>query len=247
MIIKLKAPAKFDFKKTFDSGLFYFFYEDEPLRRIYFDGHFFDIEFWQKGDLIFVDISAIKNENPLLTKRIKYCLGLEEDLSDFHKMCRKDPVLKNRSSDIESTRILSAFSDFEALVGAVISQNNSYRNYRKKMLEIYQKLNFAPEKFTDEDLKNMGLGYKLPFLIGLAKDFGKKDLGEIRGIGPYSRQLFEIFQKRNYSAFYMDCLTEKIMREHYGIKKDFEEESWRLWGKRRGLAEAYLQRFFEIK
>jgi len=247
MILKLKIPEKFDFKKTFDSGLFYFFYEDEPVRMIYLDGSFRNVKISREADTLLINVSRLKTKNLRLTQRLNYCLGLNEELTEFYKICRKDPVLKSRIRDIETTRIISAFSDFEALVGAIVSQNNSYRNYRKKMREIYRELNFVPENFTENNLKNMGLGYKLPFLICLAKDFGKKDLNEIRGIGPYSRQLFEIFQKRNYSAFYMDCLTEKIMRERYGIHNDFEEESWRLWGNWRGLAEAYLQRFFEVK
>jgi hypothetical protein len=37
------------------------------------------------------------------------------------------------------------------------------------------------------------------------------------------------------------------MRENYGINKDFDENSIKLWGNYRGLAEAYLQRFFEQK
>jgi 3-methyladenine DNA glycosylase/8-oxoguanine DNA glycosylase len=247
MILNLFPHQSLDFKKTFDSGLFYFFYEDEPIRKIYFKGKFLDIEVSQENNALLVEMPGLRKENLLLAQRIKYCLGLDEELSSFYKICRKDPVLKGRISDIENTRIISAFSDFEALVGAIISQNNSYKNYRKKMLEVYQKWNFVPENFTERNLKDMGLGYKVPFLVNLAKDFGKKNLAEIHGIGPYSRQLFEIFQKKNYSAFYMDCLTEKIMRERYGITKDFEAESWRLWGKWRGLAEAYLQRFFEKK
>jgi len=241
----LHAKSVFDFEKTFNSGLFYFFYEEKPVRKIWLEGKVFDVEFLQERN--FVVLKSRQNLPEKIIQRIEYCLGLEEELSEFHRICRRDIVLGKHIGNIKTTRIISAFSDFEALVGAIISQNNSYRNYRKKMFEVYEKLNFVPERLTEENLKDLGLGYKVPFLVALANDFGKKELKEIKGIGPYSIQLFEIFQRRNYTAFYMDCLTEKIMREQYGIEKDFEAESWRLWGKWRGLAEAYLQRFFETK
>ncbi|MBN2094806.1 MAG: hypothetical protein JW727_02060 [Candidatus Aenigmarchaeota archaeon] len=246
MIVKLNAK-RIDFMKTFKSGLFYFFYEETPRRKVLFDRKTAELSFRENEKCLEIESSRdLSNEKGLL-ERIRFCLGLDENLKEFHEICRDDPVLKDYIDRIETTRIFSAFSDFEALVGAIISQNNSYKNYRRKMLEVYLKLNFDPKKFTESNLEGMGLGYKVPFLATLAKDFGKKDLQAIRGIGPYSVQLYEIFQKRNYSAFYIDCLTEKIMRQRYGINKDFEEESWRLWGKWRGLAEAYLQRFFEKK
>ncbi len=245
MILKIETND-FDFKKTFNSGLFYFFYEKEPTKEIYFNNEFLDLEFEQKEKILLVKITGVLRKKKELTKRIKYCLGLDENLEVFYKICEKDIVLKNHLNKIKGTRIISAFSDFEALVGAIVSQNNSYKNYRKKMLEICRKLNFVPENFTKENLVDLGLGYKLPYLINLAKNFDG-DLDEIKGIGPYSKNLFEIFQKRNYDAFYIDCLTEKIMSEKYKINGNMEEASRKLWGEYRGLAEAYLQRFFEVK
>jgi len=247
MIIKIKTKD-FNFQKTFDSGLFYFFYEDEPIREVYI-GELVNLKFKQiKNELIISCSKELKKEHKnSLVKRIKYCFGLEEDLTEFYKICKKDVVLKNYLDKIKETRIFSAFSDFESLVGAIISQNNSYRNYRKQMLAVYKKLNFIQENYTEKNLSGLKLGYKIPFLVFLARNFGKIEISKIKGIGNYSKNLFEIFQKRNYNSFYIDCLTEKIMREKYKIKGNLEEESKKLWGKYRGLAEAYLQRFFEVK
>ncbi len=240
-------PKDFNFQKIFSSGLFYFFYEKEPVRVVYFQGRLLTLSFSQNKSRLIVKIKGEPKDLGLLSERIEQCLGLNENLHGFYTLCKKDPVLNLHLEKIRGSRIISAFSGFEALVGAIVSQNNSYMNYRKKMLEIYQSLNFLPKNFTQESLKDMKLGYKVPFLVALADDFGKKEPRGIKGIGPYSLQLFEIFQKRNYSAFYMDCLTEKIMREQYGITSGFEKASLELWGKWRGLAEAYLQRFFEVK
>lgn len=240
----------FDFKKTFDSGLFYFFYTASPNRVVCFQGRQIEMRISQKVDKIKVHSLGPKlsrEDKKSLRERLCFCFGLNENLDEFYSICKNDRVLSRHLFKIRNTRIISAFSDFEALVGAIVSQNNSYRNYRKKMLKIYETLNFAPENFTRKNLKNLGLGYRVPYLLDLAKNLGRVELQKIHGIGPYSVQLFEIFQKRNYGAFYMDCLTEKIMREQYEITSDFERASSELWGNWRGLAEAYLQRFFEIK
>jgi hypothetical protein len=114
------------------------------------------------------------------------------------------------------------------------------------MLRLYEKLNFKRENYLGK-LDEFRLGYKSAYLKNLAENFGKMPAGKIKGIGPYSLNLFEIFQKRNYGAFYIDCLTRKIMRESYRVRSDFDEASKKLWGKWRGLALAYLQRFFEQK
>ncbi len=249
-MVRIKIKTKdFDFEKTFKSGLFYFFYMEKPTRVVYFDKKFISLSFEQNGEDLVVDISEKirEKEKELLKKRIICCLGLEEDLSGFYEICKRDKVLMNYLDKIIGTKIISAFSDFESLVGAIISQNNSYKNYRKQMQRVYKKLNFVQENYKNENLKVFRLGYKIPYLVHLANNFGESKIKDIKGIGNYSINLYRIFQKRDYNSFYMDCLTEKIMREEYRIEKDFEEGSVKLWGKYRGLAEAYLQRFFEEK
>ena len=246
--IKIKTKD-FDFYKTFHSGLFYFFYEDEPVRRILFNNRMFDLSFKHKKDYFTIDISPNMENSKLkkLKKHISYCLGLNEDLKDFYSLCRKDKVLNEYLPRIRQTRVVSAFSDFEALVGAMVSQNNSYKNYRTQMRKVYKALNFKKENYTEGKLKKLKLGYKTAYILELKKNYNKLDIKDIKGIGDYSINLFNIFQKRDYNAFYVDCLTEKIMKENYGIDKNFDLNSEKLWGKYRGLAEAYLQRFFEKK
>ncbi|MCK4730185.1 MAG: hypothetical protein KAT28_02600 [Candidatus Aenigmarchaeota archaeon] len=248
MFLKLKT-TNFNFHKTFNSGLFYLFYEPEPTRKMIIGGKLITLKFKQTGNQLIISCSEEieKDQKTRLINRIKYCLDLEEDLSEFYNICKKDLVLKNHLEKIKDTRVISAFSDFEALVGAIISQNNSYRNYRIQMRRVYKNLNFIRENYTEKNLLKLKLGYKINYLLDLVENFEKTKLRDIKGIGNYSINLFNIFQKRDYNYFYMDCLTEKIMRENYKIKENFEEASIKLWGKYRGLAEAYLQKFFEVK
>ena len=247
---QLRIKTKdFDFFKTFNSGLFYFFYEDTPVRKVHFNNKTIELFFKQEKDNLIIDSShdLDKKEKEFLKKRILYCFGLYENLEDFYILCEKDKVLKEYLPKIKKTRIVSAFSDFEALVGAIVSQNNSYKNYRNQMNKIYKKINFKKSNYKLKNMKNLRVGYKLSYIMELTKNFEKLDIKDIKGIGNYSLNLFNIFQKRDYNSFYVDCLTEKIMKENYCISKSFEEKSKILWGKYRGLAEAYLQRFFEKK
>lgn len=246
--IRIKTK-NFDFLKTFNSGLFYFFYEDEPVRKVFFNNRIFELVFSQENDDLIIGSSDSMTESEIrnLRDRISQCFGLKEDLRDFYSLCKKDKVLREYFPRIYKTRIVSAFSDFEALVGAIISQNNSYRNYRKQMRKVYRKLNFVKKKYKKKQLEELRIGYKLKYIVGLVGNFSRIDIKDIKGIGDYSVNLFNIFQKRDYDSFYIDCLTEKIMKENYGLVNNLEENSKKLWGKYRGLAEAYLQRFFEQK
>ena len=246
--IRIKAKD-FDFFKTFNSGLFYFFYEDDPVRSLYFGNKLIELFFSQEGDNLIIDSPDCVEgkEAELLKERIFYCFGLHEDLRDFYSLCERDKILREYLPKIKKTRIVSAFSDFEALVGAIISQNNSYRNYRKQMRRVYRKVNFLKVNYKEKQIEKLHIGYKISYIMELIRNFEKTDIKDIKGIGNYSVNLYNIFQKRDYNSFYVDCLTERIMREKYGISNNFEERSRKLWGNYRGLAEAYLQRFFEQK
>jgi len=242
MILRIKIKD-FDFYKTFNSGLFYFFYEEKPVRVLYYNNKFIEANFEQKENYLIVKLNKeIKNRMDLINK-IRYCFGLDEDMSFFYKLCMKDKVLRKFINEIRGTRIISPFSDFESFVGAIISQNNSYKNYRRKMLEIYRKLNFVRKYYTYENLMKLKLGYKIDYLLNLAK--AKNLAGKIKGIGKYSINLYKIFRLRDYSSFYIDCLIEKIFREEYGINTDIDKYSLKFWGNYRGLVGGYLQRFFE--
>ncbi len=246
--IRIKTKD-FDFLKTFNSGLFYFFYEDNPVRKIFFNNRMIELVFRQEDENLIIESSMDmkRREAEILEKRISNCFGLHEDLKDFYALCKEDKVLRDYFPKIKETRIVSAFSDFEALVGAIVSQNNSYKNYREQMRRVYREVNFVPAKYKEEKIKKLRIGYKISYIMELTRNFGKLGIKDIKGIGNYSVNLYNIFQKRDYDSFYIDCLTEKIMKENYGIRDSFEEMSKKLWGKYRGLAEAYLQRFFEQK
>jgi len=240
--------ADFNLKKTIDSKPFYFFYDDKLEREVYFQGKKINLTFSQGGGKI--RCIADREVGKKLKRRIEYCFGLHENYKDFYKICRKDKVIGKLIINIEGTRILSAFSDFEAVVGCVVSQNNSFRNYIRTMKRLGE-FGFSPKKFLENDLSGFKLGYKVPYVRNVAKLFLEEEnptpeeILAVKGIGIYSLNLFRIFQLRDYTCFYWDCLTERIMREYYGLElgeKEGIQKAEEMWGKYRGLVEVYLQK-----
>ena len=251
MQLSIPCAPDFDFGKILTSKPFYFFYSHTPERKIFMDGQFFNLTFKQAGQelIVNVDKKLSASQAQFLKSRIQFSLGASENMGRFYEICKADLVLHKLLPRIKGTRMVSAFSDFEALVGCIISQNNSFRNYLVIMGRLYQELNFDPRNYL-QPLRKFKVGYKEPFLQGLAKlylqNFRFDGSTKIKGMGKYSVNLFDIFQRRNFSGFYWDTLTERILREHYKVRaneKSGHTEAKKLWGDYCGLAEILLQKF----
>ncbi len=251
MQLSLHCAPDFDFEKILASKPFYFFYSGAPERKVFLEGKYFNLSFAQKGNelIVNVDKKLTPAQTQFLKSRIQFCLGTNENLGRFYEMCKADLVLHKLLPRIRGTRMVSAFSDFEALVGCIISQNNSFRNYLATMQRLYQELNFDPKNYL-QPLRKFKVGYKEPFLQGLAKlylqNFRFDGSTKIKGLGKYSFALFDIFQRRNFAGFYWDTLTERILREQYKVRaneKTSHEAAKKLWGDYCGLAEILLQKF----
>ena len=251
MQLSIACAPDFDFEKILASKPFYFFYSPEPERKVFLDGKFFDLSFRQSGQelIVNVDKKLSAQQTQFLKQRIQFCLGTNENVGRFYEICKQDLVLHKLLPRIRGTRMVSAFSDFEALVGCIISQNNSFRNYLATMQRLYAELNFDPKNYL-QPLRKFKVGYKEPFLQGLAKlylqNFRFDGSTKIKGLGKYSFALFDIFQRRNFAGFYWDTLTERILREHYKVRateKTSHAAAQKLWGDYCGLAKILLQKF----
>ncbi|MCK4968145.1 MAG: hypothetical protein KAS12_03750, partial [Candidatus Aenigmarchaeota archaeon] len=171
-----------------------------------------------------------------------------------------DKVLKEFSEQIYGNRLLSAYDDFEALVSIIASQNVTFLQYKKMVRNIVDAFgggNYFPSA-TDirqkkELLKDCGLGYRTKFIKNIAEYMKFKrqadfdSLSRINGIGPYSLDIFRLFQLRDYNSFYVDILIKKIFKENYDFNwendKDVRDFAKRNFGRFQGLAEIYLQKF----
>ncbi|MEA3229958.1 MAG: hypothetical protein U9P44_03510, partial [archaeon] len=221
------------------------------------------MSFFQEDDRLIVspDCGLSVSEEDFVKRRVSHCLGTMEDFSDFYAVCEKDKVLAGFMDKIYGNRLLSAFSDFEALVSIICSQNVSFAQYKAmvgKIVDAYGGGLVFPgplDILRDVSLlKYCGVGYRSGFIENVAEFVGGRDsvddahrLSSVCGIGPYSIDIFILFQKRKYDFFYVDSLIKKIIRNDYGSdivsEKDVRAFASCHWGRYAGLAEVYLQKF----
>ncbi|NOR84496.1 hypothetical protein GQ473_00110 [archaeon] len=258
----IRIKDDFDLEKILKYKPFFFFFSNEPTRTILHNGKPLRLDFTQKRDKleILFDRKIDNLEQQQIIKRISFCFGAKENLSDFYTMAQNDTVLKEFSEQIYGNRLLSAYTDFEALVSIVASQNVTFLQYKKMVGNIVELLGdgvYFPSTTEilqkKELLKSCGLGYRTKFIEAIADHMKFKKQAEVdslysvNGIGPYSLDIFRLFQLRDYNNFYVDVLTKKIFKENYGFDwktdKDVRNFAKQKFGKFQGLAEIYLQKF----
>ncbi len=261
--IVLSLRDDFNLDKIVRHQPFFFFFSDKAERSVKVNGKLVTMSFFQDGQRLIVDSDARldKDETVFLKERISYCLGTMEDFSDLYMTCRADRVLGRFMDKIMGNRLLSAFTDFEALVSIICSQNVSFAQYKAmvaKIVDAYGEGKVFPDP---EDiladlslLKRCGVGYRSEYIENIARFMREKTevddayrLSSVKGIGPYSVDIFMLFQKRRYDFFYVDSLIKKIIRNDYGSDivsdKDVRMFAENHWGKYKGLCEVYLQKF----
>ncbi len=241
---------------------FFFFFGDAPVRTVLYKGKPVLLEFFQDGSYLGMKIDGdVDSEGvEILKERVSYCLGINEEFSDFYTIVRDDKVLNSHYDSIYGNRLLSAFSDFEAAICIICSQNVSFRQYKAmvgKIVDAYGGGVTFPEPSRilahPEKLSGCGVGYRDKFIVDMCKYFRFRDkidlmrMSEVLGFGPYSMDIFRLFQLREYEYFYVDRLIKKIFRDDYGVEllNDFEVRSFakKRFGKFAGLSEVYLQKF----
>ncbi|MDD5417787.1 MAG: hypothetical protein PHW96_02760 [Candidatus Nanoarchaeia archaeon] len=241
--MEIELTTDFNLNKTLNYKPFLFLFKQKPERTVKYKNTLINLTLNQNNNLLNIETDRKVDEN--FVNRIRYCLGAEENLEQFYMLCRNDKVLSDYIDKIKGIRIVSAFSDFEALVSIICSQMVGFEQYLKTLVKIYDSYGYFPEKEDilekPEKLDSCSLGYRKKFILNLAENYGKVPIEKIKGLGAYSINIFNIFQKRNYSFFYKDCLIDKIAREYYNSVDSVELS--RNWGDWRGLAEVYLQKF----
>jgi len=149
-------------------------------------------------------------ERQAIRSQVRRMLCLDQDFSEFHAMCRDDPVL-GFVSRVKCGGLLRAPTAFEDLVKTICTTNCDWRN-TKKMSEALCALDGggfpAPElvlKYSTRQLAARApLGYRAETVRTIAKltadgklplnqwaaagywDRTRSSLAAIRGVGPYS-------------------------------------------------------------
>ena len=262
---RIILPLRDDFNldKIVRHQPFFFFFSGKAERSVKVNGKLVTMSFFQDDQRLIVDLDARldKDEIGFLEDRISYCLGTIEDFSDLYMTCKADSILGQFMDNIIGNRLLSAFTDFEALVSIICSQNVSFAQYKAmvaKIVDIYGGGKVFPEPcdiLADTSLlKRCGVGYRAEYIENVARFMDEKNkvddayrLSSVKGIGPYSVDIFMLFQKRRYDFFYVDSLIKKIIRNDYGADivsdKDIRAFAQNHWGRYKGLCEVYLQKF----
>jgi 3-methyladenine DNA glycosylase/8-oxoguanine DNA glycosylase len=212
-------------------------------RKIFFNGRVARVSVSQRGKNLTIS-SSTRETLDALSEKLKWCLGVDEDFSPFYELCRDDPVLSLLLPEIRGLRIFSAPSDWETLVCILASQMTSFPQYKRMVYSLYNAYGLFPSErdvlARPSLLRKCGLGYRAKFVHSSAKKFSGSVEG-LPGVGPYSRNIFALFGRRDFSAVYDDVLIRRILKEKYS-GESLDEFSAR-WGEWAGVAEVYLQKF----
>jgi len=231
------------------------------------------ISVFSKSDL------AQKEKEQVLGK-INWQFGFNENFAEFYKKFKKDKILSplfkkylGMRPNSGSTDLYTSLQIYIVLQNATVRRtvqmtNNLLENYGKKVKfdkkELY--VFWTPDelnKATEQDLRDLKLGYRAKFLKRIAQDFvkgkineqkiknlekeqAKKEIIKIYGIGPASADymLFEVF--RRYNAFdYLPPWEQKILSRLIYKKKlvsasKILKDADSRWGKWKKLAIHYI-------
>ena len=173
-------------------------------------------------------------------------LGLSEDLSRFHEAARGDPLAGCIPSRMPGWRLRSP-SPWGAALVAVAQQNTGFRQGWGMLYRLHLAASprlrgpgwvFLPAPppgpALAEAAKASGWGYRADTLRRLAAVArAEPDLLEagpsacssglleqvwaVRGVGPYSRALVELFACRRYGSLPLDRWLKRLAAEAYGV------------------------------
>lgn len=180
----------------------------------------------------------------------------------------KDPILKKIINNYQGEKLYSHGQVFHSLGNAIVGQQistNAAKTIWQRLLDLQNKGSFLKTKTIlqakDKDLRFTGLSkQKIEYLKNTAeylernkttyKYYSKKsieeiknELIEIKGIGPWTIDMFLIFCILAPDLFpSKDLGLIKAIKRHYGKDKDLENFSQIIWRPYRTVATWYLWR-----
>ncbi len=183
-------------------------------------------------------------------RKVRQVLSLDLDMSSAFDIIRHDPTLSNIEERIMGIRPYLADTPFEALIKSVLQQQISYRaaNVLTKRLvlaasivdiigevQVYQFPSATRIlSLGANQLKELGLGYKVDYLLSLSKLVQQDDLNleelrgqpystirdvllPLRGVGEWTIQATAIAGLGNFSVFpYSDLGIRNLLGRLYG-------------------------------
>ena len=227
----------------------------------------------EAGDGVTVETSARLEgvEREEVARKVWWMLRLGEDLSPFYEAVRGDSRLAHLEREGKG-RILRSPTIFEDVVKVVLTTNTTWDRTVQMVEALVARygdpLPTDPSRHAfptpvqlaaarEEDLRSIGMGYRAPYLIDLARrvadgevdlerlkdgnlpaDRVREILRDLPGVGKYAAALLMVLMGR-YDAVPVDTVArERVSREWYGGRRVSDEEVERAfapWGEWKGL------------
>lgn len=212
----------------------------------------------EEGDRILLEVYAERGEKCWEEEisRIQWIMGMGEDLGEYQRLARGDPLAGGVVETMPGMRMRSTSVWYASLV-AVCQQNAGFKQgwgmlYRLHLLAsrrlrtphgVYLETP-RPSSLSLEVLHEARLGYRAHTVHRLAQSRAHEldcssleRLREIHGIGPYSYALVRLLACRDYSALPMDRWLRRLAAEAYKVPEQVAaDEISRRFGRWRGLA-----------
>ncbi|HDJ83997.1 MAG TPA: hypothetical protein ENG44_03245 [Desulfurococcaceae archaeon] len=188
--------------------------------------------------------------------KIRYIIGVDEDLKEFYNIMSRDPILGPSASVLHGLHV-RATTPWLATVIGVCQQNASFKQGWRmlynmlsllgKRVRIENTKTIIPPKPSDinEDklniLKEAKLGYRARTVIELAKLFSKEEclndwsikpsvleekLLNVKGIGNYTTRLALVLSLRYYEKPPIDRWLKRLIIEAYNVDESNVEEEY---------------------
>ncbi|OYT53589.1 MAG: hypothetical protein B6U76_08340, partial [Desulfurococcales archaeon ex4484_217_2] len=197
--------------------------------------------------------------------KIKFVLGIEEDLKEFYDIWAKDKLFRKSLRILKGIH-LRATSLWNALLIGICQQNASFKQGWRMLALVYKILGkkvaierwgttYLPPSPRDilsniNLLKACKLGYRASTVVNVAKAFAnnvlsedksseyvEEDLVKVKGVGSYTARLALVFAARKYERPPIDRWLRKIISVVYKVPERLAEETWvKIWGKWGGLS-----------
>ncbi|ALL02022.1 hypothetical protein Pyrde_1979 [Pyrodictium delaneyi] len=212
----------------------------------------------ETNNTIIVEVFAEKGQRCWedMIGKIQWMMGLNEDIDDYRKRARDDPLVGGVVETLPGLRLRSC-SIWYAVLVAVCQQNASFRQgwgmlYKLHLLAsrrlrtpygLYLETP-RPDKLSYHVLREARLGYRARTVMELARrrveelDCSSVDvIREVHGIGAYSHALTKLLACRDYSSLPLDRWLKRLAAEAYRVPEpSASSELARRFGKWKGLA-----------
>lgn len=256
----------FNIRETLECGQCFRWEELSPLEYLIFAGKNVCIARQQKDKLVINNYRGSK-------AFWRNYFDLDMDYGLFkEELLKNEPKLGEAIEYGGGIRILNQ-DFFEVLISFIVSQNNNIPRIKKCIEALCNKYGEDLGVIEDEeiyafpsvdalahadpeDIKELKLGYRAPYIVASAKRFSEEGVPQgtykekhdillsYHGVGPKVANCISLFGLRDFEAFPIDTWVKKIMVDMYGFKendtKGMQNFAKEKFGEIGGIAQQYL-------